>query len=48
MNYFKPILIGKKFNDLIVRNWNSLPENIPSLEKRACFKKEVNRYLGDN
>ena len=28
--------------------WNSLPEYIPSLEKRACFKKEVNRYLGDN
>ena len=30
------------------RIWNSLPEYIPSLEKRACFKKEVNRYLGDN
>ena len=21
--------------------WNSLPQYIPSLEKRACFKKEV-------
>ena len=28
--------------------WNSLPEYIPSLQKRACFKKEVNRYFGDN
>ena len=28
--------------------WNSPPEYIPSLEKRACFKKEVNCYLGDN
>ena len=26
----------------------SLPEYIPSLEKRAGFKKEVKRYLGDN
>ena len=34
------------FRDIFVEN--SLPEYIPSLEKSACFKKEVNRYLGDN
>ena len=39
---------GRSFVPSAARIWNSLPEYIPSLEKRACFKKEVNRYLGDN
>ena len=38
----------RSFVPSAARIWNSLPEYIPSLEKRACFKKEVNRYLGDN
>ena len=37
----------RSFVPSAARIWNSLPEYIPSLEKRACFKK-VNRYLGDN
>ena len=37
----------RSFVPSAARIWNSLPEYIPSLEKRACFKKEVNRYLGD-
>ena len=38
----------RSFVPSAARIWNSLPEYIPSLEKKACFKKEVNRYLGDN
>ena len=38
----------RSFVPSAARIWNSLPEYIPSLEKRACFKKEVNRYLGDS
>ena len=38
----------RSFVPSAARIWNSLPECIPSLEKRPCFKKEVNRYLGDN
>ena len=38
----------RSFVPSAARIWNSLPEYIPSLEKRVCFKKEVNRYLGDN
>ena len=38
----------RSFVPSAARIWNSLPEYKPSLEKRACFKKEVNRYLGDN
>ena len=38
----------RSFVPSAARIWNSLPEYIPSLEKRACFKKEVNRYLGNN
>ena len=37
----------RSFVPSAARIWNSLPEYIPSLEERACFKKEVNRYLGD-
>ena len=39
---------GRSFVPSAARVWSSLPEYIPSLEKRACLKKEVNRYLGDN
>jgi len=28
--------------------WNALPDHIPATEKRASFKKKVNRYLGAN
>ena len=38
----------RSFVPSAARIWNSLPEYIQSLEKRACFKKEVNRYFGDN
>ena len=38
----------RSFVPSAARIWNSLPEYIPSLEKRACFKKEVNSYLGNN
>ena len=37
----------RSFVPSAARAWNSLPESIPALEKRSCFKKEVNRYLGD-
>ena len=37
----------RSFVPSAARAWNSLPEFIPVLEKRSCFKKEVNHYLGD-
>ena len=45
---FQPSQPQEIFVPSAARIWNSLPEYIPSLQKRACFKKEVNRYLGDN
>ena len=39
---------SRSFVPTSARIWNSLPESIPALEKRAHFKKEVNSYLGAN
>ena len=39
---------GRSFVPSTARIWNTLPQHIPEIDKRAYFKKEVNRYLGAN